>query len=92
MPARSLVARQRATAPTAVINRDLERGHVVVRACTGMFGCYRLGFLAFLLRIPERWASGWFDLVGQSHQVWHYCGSGSVARVCVGRRRRLAGR
>lgn len=40
-------------------------------ALVQMFGFYGLGFLLFIYRIPERWAPGWFDLVGASHQWWH---------------------
>ncbi|KAL2249455.1 UNVERIFIED_CONTAM: Heptahelical transmembrane protein 1 [Sesamum indicum] len=32
---------------------------------------YLIGTLFYVSRVPERWKPGWFDLVGQSHQVFH---------------------
>lgn len=45
-------------------------------ALGGTFGWYGLGFAVFWLRWPESqcWPMhGAFDLVGNSHQVWHCC-------------------
>lgn len=40
-------------------------------AQVGMFGNYAVGFFLFLLRFPERAMPGVFDVVGQSHTLWH---------------------
>lgn len=36
-----------------------------------MYAIYAVGFVAYVFRVPERWAPGSFDLVGNSHQVMH---------------------
>ncbi|KAH7289700.1 hypothetical protein KP509_30G015100 [Ceratopteris richardii] len=36
-----------------------------------MAGCYVLGTLIYVARIPERWKPGLFDLAGHSHSVFH---------------------
>lgn len=36
-----------------------------------MTGCYVLGTVIYVTRIPERWRPGWFDLGGHSHSVFH---------------------
>ena len=46
----------------------------IIRAVShyAVMGCLYLGGAAiFAARIPERWAPGRFDLVGNSHQVFH---------------------
>ena len=37
-----------------------------------MFGYYGAGFALFITRSPERFAPGWFDILGASHQWWHF--------------------
>ncbi|XP_042047463.1 heptahelical transmembrane protein 1-like [Salvia splendens] len=32
---------------------------------------YLVGTVFYLSRAPERWRPGWFDLAGQSHQIFH---------------------
>ncbi|XP_057769074.1 heptahelical transmembrane protein 1-like [Salvia miltiorrhiza] len=32
---------------------------------------YLTGTVFYLSRVPERWRPGWFDLAGQSHQIFH---------------------
>ncbi|KAL8149750.1 heptahelical transmembrane protein 1-like isoform X1 [Apium graveolens] len=32
---------------------------------------YLIGTVFYVTRIPERWRPGWFDLAGQSHQIFH---------------------
>ncbi|GFP85825.1 heptahelical transmembrane protein 1 [Phtheirospermum japonicum] len=32
---------------------------------------YIIGAMFYVTRVPERWRPGWFDLVGQSHQIFH---------------------
>ena len=34
--------------------------------------CYVGGVLIYIWKIPERWAPGYFDIYGQSHQIWHF--------------------
>lgn len=34
---------------------------------------YLIGTMFYLSRVPERWRPGWFDLAGQSHQIFHVC-------------------
>ena len=37
-----------------------------------------IGFLAMIIyvsKVPERWYPGRFDLVGQSHNIWHVLGA-----------------
>lgn len=33
--------------------------------------CAIFGYSFFISQVPERWRPGYFDLVGQSHQIWH---------------------
>ncbi|XP_051142909.1 heptahelical transmembrane protein 1 [Andrographis paniculata] len=37
----------------------------------GMALSYLVGTLFYVTRVPERWRPGWFDLAGQSHQIFH---------------------
>ncbi|KAK9055116.1 hypothetical protein SSX86_026197 [Deinandra increscens subsp. villosa] len=32
---------------------------------------YLVGAMFYVSRVPEKWKPGWFDLVGQSHQIFH---------------------
>ncbi|XP_074379315.1 heptahelical transmembrane protein 1-like isoform X2 [Apium graveolens] len=32
---------------------------------------YVIGTVVYVTRVPERWRPGWFDLAGQSHQIFH---------------------
>ncbi|KAH6818462.1 heptahelical transmembrane protein1 [Perilla frutescens var. frutescens] len=32
---------------------------------------YLIGTVFYVSRVPERWLPGWFDLAGQSHQIFH---------------------
>lgn len=41
---------------------------------------YILGCIIFASRVPERWYPGKFDLIGASHQLFHFCAL--VAAVC----------
>uniref|UniRef100_A0A0G4GRN9 Uncharacterized protein n=1 Tax=Chromera velia CCMP2878 TaxID=1169474 RepID=A0A0G4GRN9_9ALVE len=51
--------------------------------CAGMAGSYLFGVFIFLNKIPEKWAPGTFDLIGQSHQLWHVCVlAGSYIWLC----------
>lgn len=43
-----------------------------VELCRHRLGGYATGFIFFHFRIPERWAPGYFDVVGHSHQ-WVRC-------------------
>jgi adiponectin receptor len=36
-----------------------------------MAALYIVGVVFFVGRIPERWAIGSFDIIGNSHQIWH---------------------
>lgn len=36
-----------------------------------MAGCYAIGTLIYVARVPERWRPGLFDLGGHSHSVFH---------------------
>jgi adiponectin receptor len=36
-----------------------------------MLSLYGMGLIFWLAKIPERFAPGFFDLVGQSHNIWH---------------------
>ena len=38
-----------------------------------MFGFYFIGFIIFHFHIPERWSKYKFDIIGNSHQIWHIC-------------------
>ena len=38
----------------------------------GMMGCYSVGYGFFMFRFPERFFPASFDLVGSSHQIWHF--------------------
>ncbi|KIM98755.1 hypothetical protein OIDMADRAFT_105156 [Oidiodendron maius Zn] len=40
---------------------------------------YILGCVIFVLRVPERWYPGTFDLFGASHQVFHFCALAAAA-------------
>ena len=33
--------------------------------------CAIVGALLLILKVPERFAPGWFNFVGNSHQLWH---------------------
>jgi len=61
-------------------------------SAVGMFGLYGVGFALFVLRIPERFAPGAFDLAGSSHNLWHLCVWAAGAVWCEGMRRFLATR
>ncbi|KAH7301599.1 hypothetical protein KP509_23G033900 [Ceratopteris richardii] len=37
----------------------------------GMAGCYILGTCIYMVRVPERWKPGCFDLGGHSHNIFH---------------------
>ena len=39
--------------------------------------CYGFGIVLYVVRAPERFAPGYFDNLGTSHQIWH-------ALVCLG--------
>lgn len=32
---------------------------------------YFMGVVVYVLRVPERWFPGRFDIWGHSHQIWH---------------------
>jgi len=52
----------------------------------GMMGCYSIGYGFFMLRFPERFFPASFDLVGSSHQIWHFfvfCGSAFWAEAVL---------
>ena len=36
-----------------------------------VFGTYLVGAGFYVSRVPERWAPGRFDYIGNSHQIWH---------------------
>ena len=36
-----------------------------------MASCYAIGAIIYVVRIPERWRPGWFDLGGHSHNLFH---------------------
>lgn len=36
-----------------------------------MAGCYAMGTMIYVIRIPERWKPGVFDLGGHSHNIFH---------------------
>lgn len=38
---------------------------------TAMGFSYVIGTVVYVTRVPERWRPGWFDLAGQSHQIFH---------------------
>ncbi|KAJ1935624.1 hypothetical protein EC988_008425 [Linderina pennispora] len=37
----------------------------------GMFALYVAGTLLYAFNIPERWFPGRFDIIGNSHQLFH---------------------
>jgi adiponectin receptor len=37
-----------------------------------MYSAYGSGVLVYLLRLPERWKPGYFNIVANSHQIWHF--------------------
>ncbi|KAI5079951.1 hypothetical protein GOP47_0005430 [Adiantum capillus-veneris] len=37
----------------------------------GMAGCYCIGTVIYMIRVPERWKPGHFDLGGHSHNLFH---------------------
>lgn len=37
----------------------------------GMAGCYCVGTMIYVVRVPERWKPGVFDLGGHSHNIFH---------------------
>lgn len=39
---------------------------------------YLLGAILYASKIPERWAPGWFDYVGASHNLWHVAVLGGI--------------
>jgi adiponectin receptor len=39
---------------------------------------YLLGALIYASQIPERWSPGWFDYVGNSHNIWHLAVLGGI--------------
>lgn len=46
----------------------------VIMAYEGVMALsYLIGTVFYLSRVPERWKPGWFDLAGQSHQIFHVC-------------------
>jgi adiponectin receptor len=36
-----------------------------------MASSYIVGVLIYVSRLPERWFPGRFDLLGNSHNIWH---------------------
>ena len=50
---------------------EAEAPHLSARARA--LSRYAAGFGFYASRVPERWAPGRFDLVLQSHQLWHLC-------------------
>lgn len=41
---------------------------------------YIVGVIIYVVRIPERWMPGMFDLVGNSHQLFHLM---AIAGACM---------
>jgi adiponectin receptor len=39
---------------------------------------YLIGALVYASRVPERWAPGFFDYVGGSHNLWHFAVLGGI--------------
>lgn len=55
----------------AVVNWSEPRRPVTLAYEIAMALSYLTGAFFYVSRIPERWKPGWFDLAGQSHQIFH---------------------
>ncbi|KAL3634528.1 hypothetical protein CASFOL_021582 [Castilleja foliolosa] len=54
-----------------VVNWDDPHRNITLVYETVMALSYIIGAMFYVSRVPERWRPGWFDLVGQSHQIFH---------------------
>lgn len=45
--------------------------HFIFWYLIAMGVCYLGGAVIYTFQIPERWAPGYFDYIGHSHQLWH---------------------
>ncbi|KAK9697983.1 hypothetical protein RND81_08G074600 [Saponaria officinalis] len=54
-----------------ILNWDNPRRNLTLAYEAGMALSYLTGTVFYVSRIPERWKPGFFDLVGQSHQIFH---------------------
>ncbi|KAL9223962.1 hypothetical protein vseg_000042 [Gypsophila vaccaria] len=54
-----------------ILNWDNPRRNLTLTYEAGMALSYLTGTVFYVSRIPEKWKPGFFDLVGQSHQIFH---------------------
>ncbi|KAH0652310.1 hypothetical protein KY290_030746 [Solanum tuberosum] len=54
-----------------VLNWDEPERNVTLAYELAMALSYLIGTMFYIMRIPERWRPGFFDLAGHSHQIFH---------------------
>ncbi|XP_057508549.1 heptahelical transmembrane protein 1 [Actinidia eriantha] len=54
-----------------VLNWNDPKRNVTLGYESAMAVFYLTGTMFYVSRIPEKWRPGWFDLAGQSHQIFH---------------------
>ncbi|KAL8206268.1 hypothetical protein R6Q57_009819 [Mikania cordata] len=55
-----------------IVNWNVPQRNLGLGFESGMGFCYLIGALFYVSRVPEKWKPGWFDLVGHSHQIFHF--------------------
>ncbi|KAJ0029895.1 hypothetical protein Pint_13800 [Pistacia integerrima] len=54
-----------------IVNWDNPKRDITLAYESAMALFYLTGTAFYVMRIPERWKPGWFDLAGHSHQIFH---------------------
>ncbi|KAM3300896.1 heptahelical transmembrane protein 1 [Capsicum chacoense] len=54
-----------------VLNWDEPERNIILAYELAMALSYLIGTMFYIMRIPERWRPGFFDLAGHSHQIFH---------------------
>lgn len=55
----------------AIVNWSNPKRDITLAYESAMALFYLTGTMFYVIRIPERWKPGWFDLAGHSHQIFH---------------------
>ncbi|XAR66859.1 hypothetical protein NMG60_11013218 [Bertholletia excelsa] len=54
-----------------VVNWNDPKRNITLAYESAMALFYLIGTVFYVTRVPERWKPGWFDLAGQSHNIFH---------------------
>lgn len=54
-----------------IVNWNVPQRNTALGFESAMGFSYLIGAMFYVSRVPEKWKPGWFDLVGQSHQIFH---------------------